>query len=238
MKSPGAVLKARDLGKTFLMHARGTRIEVFSGLSLEVAPGECVALAGHSGSGKSTLMRCLYGNYAPSTGTVELQHEASWIDIGKAEPRTVLHVRRLTLGYVSQFLRVIPRVPALDVVAEPLVVCGVSSPEAKDEAARWLTALGLPTTLWLLPPATFSGGEQQRVNVARGLIANRPILLLDEPTASLDAENRAIVTDLVLRARDAGTAIVGIFHDAEVRRVLATRTFDVEHHHGRKGLQA
>lgn len=238
MKGLGPVLKARDLCKSFVMHERGTRIEVFTGLSLEVAPGECVALAGHSGSGKSTLMRCLYGNYAPSSGAVEVRHEATWVDIGSAEPRTILQVRRHTLGYVSQFLRVIPRVSALDVVAEPLLARGIGRQEARDEAASWLMALGLPAALWPLPPATFSGGEQQRVNLACGLIGNRPILLLDEPTASLDADNRAIVTDLVLRARQAGAAIVGIFHDAEVRRVLATRTFDVERHRGRKGLPA
>ncbi len=231
MSALPVVLRARNLGKAFTLHARGTRIDVFAGLDLDVAAGECVALAGHSGSGKSTLMRCLYGNYAPSVGGVEVLHDGAWVDVAHAEPRTVLELRRRTLGYVSQFLRVIPRVSALDVVAEPLLALGSDRAEAREEAARWLARLNVHTALWPLPPATFSGGEQQRVNIARGLIANKPILLLDEPTASLDADNRAIVVDLIRRARDAGTAIVGIFHDAEVRDAVVTRTFDVERHH-------
>ncbi len=233
-----ALLRARNLAKTFVLHARATRIDVFADLDLDVGAGECVALAGHSGSGKSTLMRCLYGNYAPSAGAVEVLHDGAWVDVAHAEARTVLDLRRRTLGYVSQFLRVIPRVSALDVVAEPLLALGVAREAAREEARRWLARLNLPDALWSLPPATFSGGEQQRVNIARGLIAGKPVLLLDEPTASLDADNRAIVVDLIRRARDAGTAIVGIFHDAEVRAAVVTRTFDVERHHPHASLAA
>lgn len=236
------LLRARGLAKHFTLHARGTRIDVFAGLDLEVAAGECVALAGHSGSGKSTLMRCLYGNYTPSAGTVEVLHDGAWVDVAQAEPRAVLELRRRTLGYVSQFLRVIPRVSALDVVAEPLLALGVARANARDEARaeaqQWLARLNLPPALWSLPPATFSGGEQQRVNIARGLIARRPVLLLDEPTASLDADNRAVVIELITQARDAGAAIVGIFHDAEVRAAVVTRTFEVEHHHCQAALAA
>jgi alpha-D-ribose 1-methylphosphonate 5-triphosphate synthase subunit PhnL len=244
------LLRARGLAKHFTLHARGTRIDVFAGLDLEVAAGECVALAGHSGSGKSTLMRCLYGNYAPSAGTVEVLHDGAWVDVAHAEPRAVLELRRRTLGYVSQFLRVIPRVSALDVVAEPLLALGVTRDSARDdardharddaraEAQQWLARLNLPPALWSLPPATFSGGEQQRVNIARGLIARRPVLLLDEPTASLDADNRAVVIELITQARDAGAAIVGIFHDAEVRAAVVTRTFELERHHCQAALAA
>jgi alpha-D-ribose 1-methylphosphonate 5-triphosphate synthase subunit PhnL len=225
------LLRSCDLEKTFTLHARGTHIGVFAGLDMQVRAGECVALAGHSGSGKSTLMRCLYGNYAPTAGHVEVLHEGAWVDVGQAEPRAVLALRQRTLGYVSQFLRVIPRVPALDIVAEPLLALGVKRETAREQARAWLARLNLPETLWSLPPATFSGGEQQRVNIARGLIAAKPVLLLDEPTASLDADNRAVVVDLIRRARDAGAAIVGIFHDANVREAVVTRTFDVERHH-------
>jgi alpha-D-ribose 1-methylphosphonate 5-triphosphate synthase subunit PhnL len=176
----------------------------------------------------------------------------------QAEPRAVLELRRRTLGYVSQFLRVIPRVSALDVVAEPLLALGVARANARDEARddaransrddaradaraeaqQWLARLNLPPALWSLPPATFSGGEQQRVNIARGLIARRPVLLLDEPTASLDADNRAVVIELITQARDAGAAIVGIFHDAEVRAAVVTRTFELERHHCQAALAA
>jgi alpha-D-ribose 1-methylphosphonate 5-triphosphate synthase subunit PhnL len=224
----GHQLRASGLAKTFVLHARGTRLEVFAGLDLEVAAGECVALAGHSGSGKSTLMRCLYGNYAPSAGHVEVRHADTWVDLSHATARDVLEVRRRTLGYVSQFLRVIPRVPALDVVAEPLVERGMARESAREQARDWLRRLNLSPALWTLPPATFSGGEQQRVNIARGLIAARPVLLLDEPTASLDADNRANVVALIRAARDAGCAIVGIFHDTAVRTAVATREFDIE----------
>jgi alpha-D-ribose 1-methylphosphonate 5-triphosphate synthase subunit PhnL len=224
-----AVLRATDLAKTFTLHQRGgARLPVFAGLNLAVAAGECVALTGHSGTGKSSLLRCLYGNYAPSAGTVHVRHRDDWVELATAAPRTVLELRRHTLGYVSQFLRVIPRVAALDVVAEPLRRLGVAAEEARSRAAEWLARLNLPQPLWTLPPATFSGGEQQRVNIARGLIAQAPILLLDEPTASLDADNRRVVVAAISAARAAGAAVIGIFHDDEVRTQLATRTFEVE----------
>lgn len=222
-------LRVRDGAKSFTLHVRGgAQIDVFAGLDLAVRAGECVALTGHSGSGKSTLMRCLYGNYAVSAGAVEVRHGGAWVDMGRAPARVVLDVRRRTLGYVSQFLRVIPRVPCVDIVAEPLRRLGVDAESARAQACDWLARLNLPQPLWSLPPATFSGGEQQRVNLARGLIARRPVLLLDEPTASLDADNRAVVVELIRQARAAGTAIVGIFHDAEVRAAVVTRSVDVE----------
>jgi alpha-D-ribose 1-methylphosphonate 5-triphosphate synthase subunit PhnL len=141
-----------------------------------------------------------------------------------------MDIRRQTIGYVSQFLRVIPRVSALDVVAEPLRRIGVAADLARERAADLLTRLNLPEYLWHLPPATFSGGEQQRVNIAHGLVIDRPILLLDEPTASLDANNRRCVINLIQEAKMRGVAIVGIFHDDEIRQTLATHYFDVEAH--------
>lgn len=222
------LVRVRGLGKTFVLHNRdGVELPVFSGLDMEVAAGECVVLSGPSGCGKSSLMRCLYGNYAPSAGTVELRHGADWLDLSVASPREVIDARRRSVGYVSQFLRVIPRIPTLDLVAEPLRRLGLARTLADQQARELLERLALPERLWHLPPATFSGGEQQRVNVARGLIAPRPVLLLDEPTASLDAGNRQIVVDLIGRARDRGAAIIGIFHDAEVRDAVATRSFDL-----------
>lgn len=222
------LIRVRGLAKTFVLHNReGVELPVFTGLDLEVAAGECVVLAGPSGCGKSSLMRCLYGNYAASAGTVELRHDDNWLDLSDASPREVVDARRRSVGYVSQFLRVIPRVPTLDLVAEPLRRLGVARDLADAQARELLTRLALPERLWHLPPATFSGGEQQRVNVARGLIAPRPVLLLDEPTASLDPANRQIVVDLIGRARDRGAAIVGIFHDTEVRDAVATRSFDL-----------
>lgn len=227
-----ALLETTQLSKTFTLHGRGgLELPVFSGVDLKVVAGECLALTGHSGSGKSSLLRCLYGNYGASAGEVRVVHDGQWVSLSNAAPREVLDVRRRTLGYVSQFLRVIPRVSALDIVAEPLRRLGVAADAARAEAAQWLARLNLHERLWHLPPATFSGGEQQRVNIAHGLIGGQPVLLLDEPTASLDADNRRVVMELIRAARARGAAIVGIFHDDEVREAVASRCFDVEQHH-------
>jgi len=182
-------------------------------------------LSGPSGAGKSTLMRSLYGNYRTQGGRILIRHHDDMVDIAGADPRTILAVRRETLGYVSQFLRVVPRVPALDVVAEVLTARGIAVERARSDASALLLRLNIPRRLHPLPPATFSGGEQQRVNLARGLIADYPVLLLDEPTASLDAENRAVVVQQVNEAKARGVAIIAICHDADVRDAIADRLF-------------
>lgn len=226
MSSPLIIVE--DLAKTFVLHnADEAAIPVFENLRMEVAPGECLVLAGESGVGKSTLMRSIYGNYLPTQGSVKVLHDGAYIDITRAQPHEVIDVRRRTLGYVSQFLRVIPRIPTLQLVMEPLLENGVTADEARDRAEILLAALRLPRAHWELPPATFSGGEQQRVNIARSFIRNYPVLLLDEPTASLDAENRAIVVQLIREALDRGAAMIGIFHDHDVRDAVATRLFSV-----------
>lgn len=223
------LIDVRGLAKTFVLHNRDSaQIPVLDGVTLEVAAGECVALAGPSGAGKSTLLRCLYGNYLASAGSIRIRHEGHWVDLARAAPREILAVRRKSLGYVSQFLRVIPRVATLDVVAEPLRELGTDAATARERAAELLERLQLPQRLWSLPPATFSGGEQQRVNIARGLIAAKPVLLLDEPTASLDVANAERVAQLIDEARQRGAAVVGIFHDPAIRDRLATRLFAVE----------
>jgi len=228
-----ALIETIALSKTFTLHGRGgLQLPVFSGINLSVQPGECLALTGHSGSGKSSLLRCLYGNYAPSSGAVRIRHAGDWLNLSDAAPREVVAVRRRTLGYVSQFLRVIPRVSTLDIVADPLRRLGVGVDEARKQAAQWLQRLNLHEHLWHLPPATFSGGEQQRVNIAHGMISAPQVLLLDEPTASLDGDNRQVVVELIQTARAQGSAIVGIFHDDEVRQAVASRCFDVEQYRG------
>jgi alpha-D-ribose 1-methylphosphonate 5-triphosphate synthase subunit PhnL len=219
-----AAIAVEDLHKSFTLHTQGGQeLSVLRGVHLTVAPGECVALADPSGSGKSTLLRCIYGNYRPQAGRILVRHDAGVVDVVGAEPRVVLDVRRRSLGYVSQFLRVIPRVPALEIVAEPLRALGVPRGDALARAAAVLERLHIPERLWTLSPVTFSGGEQQRINVARGLAAGHPILLLDEPTASLDADSRALVVALIVEARERGTAMLGTFHDAEVRDAVSTR---------------
>ncbi|MEM6664026.1 MAG: phosphonate C-P lyase system protein PhnL [Pseudomonadota bacterium] len=213
-----------DVSKTFMLHNQGgVEIPVLARATLDVAPGECVALTGPSGSGKSTLMRMIYGNYLAASGSIRV----GGLDIAKAEPRDILAMRRQTLGYVSQFLRVVPRVAAVDVVAEPLLNVGVQPKVGLSRARELLTRLRIPEALWGLSPLTFSGGEQQRVNIARGFAHPYPAMLLDEPTASLDAENRQTVLDMIREAKARGAAIVGIFHDAAARTQVCDREVDV-----------
>jgi alpha-D-ribose 1-methylphosphonate 5-triphosphate synthase subunit PhnL len=217
-----------EVAKSFTMHLRGGLVlPVIANVSFSVASGECVVLGGPSGIGKSSILKMLYGNYAVDQGQILVNHGGRIVDIASADPRTVLEVRRGTLGYVSQFLRTVPRVSTLDVVAEPLVARGVSADEARERAAELLSRLNLPRDLWQLPPSTFSGGEQQRVNIARGFITDHAVLLLDEPTASLDAANRAVVVSMIRAKKEAGVALLGIFHDEEVREAVADRILDV-----------
>lgn len=222
------MISVSALGKDFVLHTQGgARIPVFADLSLSVSAGECVCLHGPSGAGKSTLLRSLYANYKPTSGSVKVRHDGEMVDLTHSEPWQVVEVRRRTVGYVSQFLRVIPRVSSAEVVAEPARHIGVPGDEARKRAENLLSRLNIPERLWSIAPATFSGGEQQRVNIARGFVYDYPVLLLDEPTASLDAANRAIVVELILAAKARGAAIVGIFHDAEVRDAVADRLFEV-----------
>ena len=182
-----------------------------------------MVLHGHSGSGKSTLLRSLYANYLPDSGHIYIRHGDEWVDLVTATPRQVLEVSKTTIGWVSQFLRVIPRISALDVVMQPLLELGIPREESAGKAARLLTRLNVPERLWHLAPSTFSGGEQQRVNIARGFAVDYPILLLDEPTASLDDKNRAAVVELIQKAKARGASIVGIFHDEATRKQVADR---------------
>lgn len=223
------MIKVENLDKTFTLHLRGgIALPVLRNTGFSVNAGECVTLHGPSGAGKSTLLRSIYGNYRPQSGRILIRHDGQPVDIVSAEPRVVLEIRRRTLGYVTQFLRVIPRVSTLDIVAEPMLARGAGEQAARARAAELLSRLQIAEKMWTLPPATFSGGEQQRINIARGFCADYPILLLDEPTASLDETNRKIVINLIDDARQRGTAIVAIVHDAETRAAITTRLLPLE----------
>lgn len=221
------MITVEDVSKSFTLHNQGgTVLRVMEGAALTVAPGECVALTGASGAGKSTLMRMIWGNYRTDEGTIRV----AGTTVSGAEPREIIALRRGTLGYVSQFLRVLPRVPTLDVVAEPLLSLGVPAAEAQDRAGALLARLNIAQRLWGLSPTTFSGGEQQRVNIARGFVHPYPVMLLDEPTASLDAANRETVLAMIEEAKDRGAAILGIFHDDAARARVCDREVDVTHY--------
>jgi alpha-D-ribose 1-methylphosphonate 5-triphosphate synthase subunit PhnL len=223
-----AMIEMENAEKTFTMHLQGgMQLPVVRGVSLQVNAGECVVLSGPSGAGKSSILKMIFGNYRCDGGRIGIRHQGELIDLATAEPRQILSVRRATIGYVSQFLRAVPRVPTVDVVAEPLTASGVARAEAREQAGALLRRLNIPERLWALPPSTFSGGEQQRVNIARGFISELPILLLDEPTASLDAANSAVVVELIEQKKRAGVAMVAIVHDDEIRHLIADRVVDV-----------
>jgi alpha-D-ribose 1-methylphosphonate 5-triphosphate synthase subunit PhnL len=223
-----AMIEISNAAKTFIMHLQGgVELPVVSDVSFRVEPGECVVLSGPSGAGKSSILKMIFGNYRCDTGRIDIRHQGKVVDLASAEPRQILSVRRATIGYVSQFLRAVPRVATIDVVAEPLVANGTPRAEAREKAGALLRRLNIPERLWRLPPSTFSGGEQQRVNIARGFVSDLPILLLDEPTASLDAANRAVVVELIGEKKRRGVAMVAIVHDDEIRHLIADRIVDV-----------
>ncbi|HTJ02505.1 MAG TPA: phosphonate C-P lyase system protein PhnL [Methylovirgula sp.] len=228
MHDTDPMIEVIGLSKGFTLHVQGgAHLGVLDSINLAVHEGECVVLDAPSGRGKSTLLRALYGNYRTDRGQILVKHLGARVDLAAAEPRLLTEIRGETIGYVSQFLQVIPRVGTLDLVAEPLLAKGASMTEAQECAAALLRALDLPERLWPLAPATFSGGERQRVNIARALIADHPILLLDEPTAALDGENRDRVLALLAERRNDGTAMIGIFHDRDARDAIATRLYSL-----------
>ncbi len=222
------LIEVSALTKTFTLHQQNSvALNVLRQISFSANAAECIVLHGHSGAGKSTLLRTLYGNYLPASGSIRVRHEGDFHEMVGARPRDTLAVRRVTLGYVSQFLRVIPRVSCLNVVMEPALARGWPRAQAEARAKSLLSRLNIPARLWQLAPGTFSGGEQQRVNIARGFMVDWPVMLLDEPTASLDEANAQIVIELMAEAKAAGSALIGIFHDRAVRDAVADRYLDM-----------
>ncbi|MCU0831337.1 MAG: phosphonate C-P lyase system protein PhnL [Rhizobiaceae bacterium] len=222
------ILSVEGLAKTFTLHLHGGKVlPVLADVSFAVMPGECVVLGGPSGAGKSSVLKMVYGNYAIADGSVIVRDGERATDVASATSAEVLGLRRHVMGYVSQFLRVIPRVGAFDIVAAAARDAGAAKDEAEARAADLLARLNLPERLWTLPPATFSGGEQQRVNIARGFAGHHPLMILDEPTASLDTANANAVVALIEERKAAGAAFIGIFHDEDVRARVADRIIDI-----------
>lgn len=224
----GVVLRLDGLGKSFYLHEQQKAVPSASSVSFDVAAGELVALVGPSGTGKSSLLKCIYRTYLPSDGAIHYRTaNGALVELAKASESEITTLRGREIGFVTQFLHCLPRQSTRDVVARPLVRLGVGETEARERARGLLLRLGVPESLHDIAPATFSGGERQRVNVARGLIARRRLLLLDEPTASLDTAARDRVIDLVREEKAAGVVILAIFHDPAVVAALADRTVTI-----------
>ena len=219
------VLKVSNVHKRFLMHILNDKsIPALEDVSFDVGHGEIIGLTGKSGSGKSSLMKCIHRTYLVNRGSMEYRSpKYGLVDLATASEHIVIRVRREEMTYCSQFLSVIPRVSAMEVVAEGLVNRGWELEPAKERARDLISRLGLPEELWDAYPATFSGGEQQRINVARAVISNPRFLLIDEPTASLDLKTKDIVIDLILELRKNGTSVILITHDEHTLSRLADR---------------
>jgi alpha-D-ribose 1-methylphosphonate 5-triphosphate synthase subunit PhnL len=224
------ILEVEDLHKEFTLHIlNGRTIRALDSVSFEIEEGEIVGLTGKSGSGKSTLMKCIHRTYLPSGGRVMMHTSQAPVDLASADEHEVLAVRKSEMTYCSQFLQAIPRVPAVEVVSEHLLRRGGRRDESLALARDCFARLGLPEELWDAYPSTFSGGEQQRINICRAIISKPRLLLVDEPTASLDAKTKDAVIDMILELRAQGAAIILITHDEYSLRRMADRCLHLEH---------
>jgi alpha-D-ribose 1-methylphosphonate 5-triphosphate synthase subunit PhnL len=224
------LIKIENLSKTFNLHILNDKeLCAFNKISFELDEGEFLGLSGPSGAGKSSILKCIYRTYLPTGGHIWYDSTAMGkVDLASATEHDVLKLRSQEIGYVSQFLKVIPRVPALDIVAEPLLCAGVGQESARNQAADLLSRLNIPDRLFDAYPSTFSGGEQQRINIARAVIWKPRLLLLDEPTASLDKRSSSLVVEELMKMRDQGTAMVGILHDRELMSSISDRIYTIE----------
>lgn len=222
-------IKVRKLSKEFTIHTRGgIKIKGFDDINFEVNKGEFVSLFGPSGMGKSSILKALYRTYTTSSGDIIFTKDnGESVNIATCDESTMLSLRKEEIGYVSQFLQVLPRISAVDVVAQPLIDKGEDVSTSKEAAKEMLDYLGIKKELFDVSPLTFSGGEQQRVNIAKGIIAPKSVLLLDEPTASLDKSNTMKVIEKLLKIKDDGVAMVGIFHDMDAMRAISDKVFDI-----------
>lgn len=227
----GILLKVRNLEKRFLMYIlRDKQIDALNGVSFDIKKGEIVGLTGISGSGKSTLMKCIYRTYLASSGEIWYHSlRLGNVNLVEADDHTIIDLRRNEITYCSQFLQVIPRVSAVDVVAGSCVRQAEDWPEAREKARQLLDDLGLPEELWDAFPSTFSGGEQQRINVARAIIGTPRFLLIDEPTASLDQKTKDVVINKILQLKEQGTAILCISHDEYTLKHMVDRRIHLQH---------
>ena len=221
------VLEVQSLTKGFTMHHLGAQMAAFDQISFDLKAGEFLLLKGQNGAGKSTLLRTLYRSYVAQAGKVIFHSKHGAIDLLRAADVDITQLRREEIGFVTQFLVARPRVSAEALVAEPLRLAGHSADAALEEARKWLAEFGVKEGLWRAYPTTFSGGEQQKVNLARALILPQKLLLLDEPTASLDVKARAALVARLAELKAQGTAMIGVFHHPDDVAHLIDRVIDL-----------
>jgi alpha-D-ribose 1-methylphosphonate 5-triphosphate synthase subunit PhnL len=223
------MLTAKNLRKDFTMFIRGGKqIPSFENVSLEAGMGSLLAITGPSGAGKSSLLKCVYRTYLPTGGEIRyVKRNGKTVDLAAADEWEIISLRRSEIGYVSQFFRVMPRVSAIDTLMEPLVTRGDDAAEARERASEMLSRVGLGKTLWDMYPSTFSGGEKQRLNILRAIITKPRLLLLDEPTASLDRGYKDRIMNMILALKAEGTAMLGVFHDHDALTRLSDARYDM-----------
>ncbi len=223
------IIELKNVNKKFILHnQKGTVLNVLNNINLEIKTGECIALVGKSGIGKSTFLKMLYGNYLPSSGEINIYNNNNKINIVNSLEHQIINLRKYFIGYVSQFLRVLPRVPTIEIVSDTLKQQSLFDEHSLIKIKKLLSELNIQESMWNLSPLTFSGGEQQRVNLAKTLIGNYSILLLDEPTASLDDINKSIVIDMIKSKLKKNVTIIVIVHDNKIRNEICTREINLE----------
>ncbi|MDI3477710.1 MAG: alpha-D-ribose 1-methylphosphonate 5-triphosphate synthase subunit PhnL [Epulopiscium sp.] len=223
------IIKIENLSKFFELHNLGKYIKACQNISFTLHEGEFIGITGKSGSGKSTILKCIYRTYLPKGGCIWYRSKLyGVINLAKASDRQIIHLRKKEIGYVSQFLNVMPRTTAREIVQKAVLDIGYDIDYAKEEAENMLSHFELDQELWDTYPNTFSGGEKLRLNIASAMVKKPRLLLLDEPTASLDNESKKLVKVLLEKLKAKGTSMIGIFHDLEFMEGVCDREFNMK----------
>ena len=222
------LLNICNLSKTFYLHDPGLEIKSCRAIDLTLRKGEFIGIVGPSGAGKSTILKCIYRSYLPMQGEIWYTSETlGRINLAVASEREILFLRRREIGYVSQFLNVMPRTTAKEHVMNALFDMETNTQNAESDAEEILSYFKLPENLWDIYPATFSGGERLRLNLAHAMVKKPRLLMLDEPTASLDNKSKILVRDMLKKLKSANTGMIGIFHDIEFMEGVCDRVIDI-----------
>ena len=223
-----SLLKIENLSKNFYLHSQGKRINSCQNISFSVEKGEFIGIVGTSGAGKSTILKCIHRTYLPRQGEILYESNAyGLINLAEASEREILHLRKYEIGYVSQFLNVMPRTTAKEHVMSALIEMNEDPKRAETAAEEMLAYFKLPENLWDIYPNTFSGGERLRLNLAHTMVKHPRLMLLDEPTASLDNKTKLLVKDMLIRLKNKEKSMIGIFHDLEFMEGVCDSVFNL-----------